>query len=121
MIKMQKSTMSVQKPKSYGQLNASYQERLKWYQSARWKITRRKFLEENPLCVKCLEEGIEQIANTVDHIDGHEYKTWKDNFWTGPFMALCSSHHSQKTTLEDMKNKPKRMTRAEKIEALNKL
>lgn len=119
MIKMQKTKLGIQKSKQYGQLNASYQERLKWYQTPRWKSLRKRFLEENPYCHKCLENGEYVEANTVDHIEGHNPKEWKKTFWIGPFMALCSSHHSEKTVKEDMSKRNKRMSQTEKLAALN--
>ena len=35
---------------------------------AKWQRERRKFLESNPFCVKCYEEGHITMATVVDHI-----------------------------------------------------
>ena len=114
-ITMQKSTLKIQRQKSLKNLNQSYITRLEWYQTSKWRRLRRIFLEKNPFCVECGEP-----ATVCDHIDGHNPKTWKDNFWTGPFQPMCGSCHSFKSVTFDMKNKPKRLTPAEKAELLNK-
>ena len=38
---------------------------------AKWQRERRKFLESNPFCVKCYEEGHITMATVVDHIKPH--------------------------------------------------
>jgi 5-methylcytosine-specific restriction protein A len=35
---------------------------------AKWQRERKKFLESNPFCVKCYEEGHITMATVVDHI-----------------------------------------------------
>ena len=35
---------------------------------AKWQRERRKFLESNPFCVQCYEEGHITMATVVDHI-----------------------------------------------------
>ena len=35
---------------------------------AKWQRERRKFLESNPFCVKCYEEGHITMATVVDHM-----------------------------------------------------
>lgn len=55
---------------------------------------RRRFLQENPLCVECSKEGRVTAATVPDHIqalvNGGE-DTW-DNL-----QALCDEHHRAKT------------------------
>ena len=38
---------------------------------SKWQRERRKFLESNPFCVKCYEEGHITMATVVDHIKPH--------------------------------------------------
>ena len=38
---------------------------------AKWQRERRKFLDSNPFCVKCYEEGHLTKATVVDHIKPH--------------------------------------------------
>jgi len=118
---MQKSTLKIQKGKQYTPLNQSYVKRDSFYNTARWRIARRKHLESHLVCVKCGKP-----ANTVDHSKMHHIgvdiygKTWEDYFWDPQyFVSYCNSCHSRKTCLEDMKNKPKRLTKAEKEEMMN--
>lgn len=110
-MRMQK-TIKVQNNKQYKSLNQSYIERLKWYKTKEWQQLRFAFLKSNPCCIKCGEN-----ATVVDHRDGHNPKTWKDTFFIGPFDSYCNSCHSRKTVLEDMKNKPKRMTIQERMKS----
>jgi len=125
-IDMQKSSVVNLKPKQLGQLNASYEERKRWYLTARWKAFRLDYLKENQHCVRCLKKGVIEPAVIVDHVKGHHIgldedgNTWKDTFWTGPFQGMCWSHHSQKTALEDQKKKPKRLTATERRKLLSK-
>ena len=114
-ITMQKSTLKIQGQKALKKLNQSYITRLEWYKTSKWKRLRRIFLENNNFCVDCGAP-----ATVCDHVDGHNPKTWKDTFWTGPFQPMCASCHSRKTALEDMK-KPKRLTATEKAKLLAQL
>lgn len=67
----------------------------------KWQKYRKNYLMENPLCVKCLEEGKTTPATQVDHIepvDGpHDQKFWDPE----NHQPLCASHHSWKTAKED--------------------
>ena len=54
------------------------------------------FLQENPLCVRHLARGLVEPATDKDHIrpvTGPEDPTFR----TGPFQALCSQCHRDKT------------------------
>lgn len=65
-----------------------------------WSRARKMFLNENPLCVHCQNEGRITAANEVDHIIPH--KKDYDLFWDeGNWQSLCKSCHSKKTTTED--------------------
>lgn len=117
-IKMQNIGIDEQKHIQLTPLNASYVERKKWYLSTRWQTFRLNFLKEHPLCDMCVQKGFFNDAAVVDHVDGHNIDTWKDTFWIGPFQGLCQSCHSKKTTTEDQKNKPQRMTAADRARIL---
>ncbi len=67
---------------------------------SRWYKARKVYLGEHPLCVKCLDEGRVTMANCIDHIQPHRGD--KRLFWdTSNWQALCTRHHSMKTTTED--------------------
>ena len=122
-IKMQKSPVKIKQGKRYANLNQSYLNRLELYNSAKWKAVRKGFLRGSPTCCRCGAP-----AEIVDHKKGHHIgkdkygKTWKDYFWeVDNFQSMCWSCHSRKTCLEDMKNKPKRMTAKDRVKQLKKL
>ena len=67
---------------------------------AKWQRERRKFLESNPFCVKCYEEGHITMATVVDHIKTHrgdQKLFWDRSNW----QPLCEHHHNVKTMTED--------------------
>ena len=67
---------------------------------ARWQKARKKFLETNPFCVKCFDEGILTKATVVDHIKPHRGDP--DLFWNvSNWQPLCEHHHNVKTMTED--------------------
>lgn len=62
----------------------------------RWRKVRKMYLNENPLCVECLNEGHITPATTVDHIEPH--KGDYNKFWDEDNMqSLCESCHNRKT------------------------
>ena len=66
---------------------------------AKWQRERRKFLESNPFCVKCYEEGHITMATVVDHIVPHrgdQKLFWDRSNW----QPLCEHHHNVKTMTE---------------------
>ena len=70
------------------------------YNTSRWKILRKQFLREHPLCEECKKNGVVKAATIVDHIKAHkgdEKLFWDQNNW----QALCKHHHDQKTVKED--------------------
>ena len=120
---MQKSPVKLNTGKQYTRVNQSYLDRLELYNSAKWKTVRKKFLIENPVCCRCGAP-----AEIVDHVKGHSIgkdihgKTWQDYFWDkSNYQSMCWSCHSRKTCLEDMQNKPKRMSSKDRTEQLKKL
>lgn len=67
---------------------------------AKWQRERRKFLDSNPFCVKCYEEGHLTKATVVDHIKPHrgdQKLFWDRSNW----QPLCEHHHNVKTMTED--------------------
>ena len=67
---------------------------------AKWQRERKKFLESNPFCVKCYEEGHITMATVVDHIKPHrgdQKLFWDRRNW----QPLCEHHHNVKTMTED--------------------
>jgi len=74
----------------------------KWYNSARWKATRRGYLAEHPLCADVYRKHGEIVVAAVelDHITPHKEDWtlfWSRDNWQG----LCKSCHSKKTSTED--------------------
>ncbi|NBT49984.1 MAG: HNH endonuclease [Marivivens sp.] len=66
----------------------------------RWHKARTGYLRDNPLCVRCEQEGELKPANVVDHIKPH--KGNQELFWdTSNWQSLCKLHHDRKTFHED--------------------
>ena len=70
-------------------------EREAFYRSKTWVSCRNTYIAEHLMCVQCNDEGVETLANVVDHIidwqgGGSKYD-W-DNL-----QSLCHSHHNRKT------------------------
>ncbi|MDX1489723.1 MAG: HNH endonuclease signature motif containing protein [Pseudohongiellaceae bacterium] len=66
----------------------------------RWQKERSLYLQANPLCVRCEDEGRVCAATDLDHIIPHKGDMslfWDKSNWQG----LCRSHHSSKTARED--------------------
>ena len=64
-----------------------------------WNKARKMFLNENPLCIECMREGVTRAGTEVDHIIPHHgnYELfWDQSNWE----SLCNHHHSQKTMTE---------------------
>jgi len=63
------------------------------YNNQRWRNLRKRFLDANPLCVKCKEMGFVTVATTVDHKKPH--KGNEKMFWDeSNLQGLCSHCHS---------------------------
>lgn len=70
------------------------------YNSSRWKVLRKQFLQEHPLCEECKRKGVIKPATIVDHVvahKGNEVLFWDQSNWQG----LCKHHHDQKTAKDD--------------------
>ncbi len=63
--------------------------------SAQWRKLREAVLNEQPLCVQCLEENRLTAATEVDHInnDSHDNRM-------GNLAGLCKPCHSRKSATE---------------------
>lgn len=65
----------------------------------KWQRYRLKFLEANPLCVMCQQQGRVTAANVVDHIVDHRGDAklfWDQKNW----QPLCKPCHSTKTAAD---------------------
>src|SRR5574338_1581098 len=71
----------------------------RWYSKEPWLTIRRVQLAQSPLCVDCLKEGIERLAQVVDHVEPHKGDWHK--FISGPFESLCKRHHDRRTALTE--------------------
>jgi hypothetical protein len=72
----------------------------KWYNSARWKITRAAQLRAEPFCRMCTRRGrLGVTASVADHVvppKGDWYL-----FWNGELQSLCKTDHSQMKQQEE--------------------
>jgi len=67
---------------------------------AAWQRARNAWLDEHPLCVRCLEIDRTTTGSVVDHIIPHRGDY--DLFWDrSNWQTLCETHHNQKTATED--------------------
>jgi 5-methylcytosine-specific restriction enzyme A len=74
------------------------------YGRARWKREKSVHLDENPLCVDCLKDGVYSGGSTrrpnhVDHIVPHrgdDTLFWDRTNW----QTLCQRHHAIKSARE---------------------
>ena len=65
----------------------------------KWQRYRLKFLERNPLCVLCREQGRVTAANVVDHIKDHRGDS--KLFWAADnHRSLCTACHNRKTAAD---------------------
>jgi len=68
----------------------------KIYDTQRWRKLSKRLRQENPLCVLCLEKGINSITTCVDHII--ELKdTTKHAYDITNLQCICDSCHQKKT------------------------
>lgn len=69
------------------------------YANERWRSSRLRFLEQNPLCVLCAKRERVEPATVVDHVRPHRGD--EQLFWdTGNWQALCKPCHDLKTASE---------------------
>ncbi|MDN7145346.1 HNH endonuclease [Liquorilactobacillus mali] len=91
----------------YNSDESKYQQ---FYKSTAWRRLSRRFLENNPICVKCYEDGVIRKADVVDHVQ--EVKdNWSRRLDESNLQALCNSHHNTKTRNERKKREQKSLKR----------
>ena len=66
-----------------------------------WTKLRNAFIQENPLCVECLKEGVTNPENIeIDHIEPISGVNDPRRLDWSNLQALCRSHHKRKTDRE---------------------
>ncbi|VDH11635.1 Prophage Lp3 protein 12 [Lactiplantibacillus plantarum] len=69
-----------------------------FYKSSAWRKLSRRFLESNPVCVQCYQDGVIRKADVVDHVI--EIKDdWSRRLDESNLQPLCYRHHNRKTGL----------------------
>ena len=74
------------------------QHETNFYHTKAWRMTRKFYIKDNPLCEQCKRKGITTAAQMVDHIKpirlgGHMY----DN---SNLSSLCNKCHAKKSAIE---------------------
>ncbi len=69
------------------------------YKTARWAAIRQVVLADQPLCVRCLAEGVVEPATVVNHVHRHGGDEIK--FFAGPFEGICKPHHDRDVQREE--------------------
>jgi hypothetical protein len=86
-----------------GRVDPNAQERHQLYNSRAWRALRKQQLIDHPLCRVCLQAGIMNPAQVVDHVLGHHRADWRDRFMDqSRLQSLCLSCHSSKTRDEQL-------------------
>lgn len=79
-----------------------------FYQSKEWRKCRNDFIQDNPLCNECKQEGRTVAGREVDHIKpinpSNAYDT-KGGYYGEPLdpanlQTLCTMHHARKSGKE---------------------
>jgi 5-methylcytosine-specific restriction protein A len=69
-----------------------------FYRSPEWRALRKAYIQANPCCEVCRENGREVVATTVDHRvpirQGGASLEWSN------LQAMCTSCHSRKSARE---------------------
>ena len=66
--------------------------------NARWRRSRKRYLQDNPLCVLHLSKGRTVPATVVDHIEPHKGNDelfWDKSNWQS-VCDLCHNNHKQR-------------------------
>lgn len=71
----------------------------KFYNSRKWRNLRAQFLQGNPVCVRCQEEGRAVAATVADHIIPIRKggQPWSES----NLQPLCAKHHNIKSASDD--------------------
>ncbi|WP_246332961.1 hypothetical protein [Aureimonas mangrovi] len=56
-------------------------------------------LADEPLCARCLAEGVVEPSTVVNHVERHHGDAAK--FFAGPFEAICKPHHDRDVQREE--------------------
>lgn len=91
---------TIYKPKRNRPNEGKRKERMKVYNSARWRELRRIKLADNPICELCEAEGRTTLATDVHHkqsfMDFLDPETRKVMAYSyGNLMSLCDECHSR--------------------------
>lgn len=70
----------------------------KFYQSKQWRKVRKLYVQQNPLCVHCLDRGLTTAVQEVDHIKPLRLGGAKFDFEN--LQSLCKSCHARKSGKE---------------------
>lgn len=77
----------------YGEHEGRYQH---FYKSSQWRKLSRRFLENNPICVQCYQEGVIRKADVVDHVVELR-DDWSRRLDESNLQPLCYRHHNIKS------------------------
>lgn len=69
------------------------------YWTARWKAKRAEQLSREPLCCRCLVEGMVTPATIANHAVRHNGDP--ELFWSIPLESVCKSHHDREIQAEE--------------------
>ena len=70
-----------------------------WYGTARWQRRRAEQLRYQPLCERCLAQGLTVRATVANHRIAH--KGDPVLFWEGELESVCKSHHDRDIQREE--------------------
>lgn len=80
--------------------------RSRLYNTARWKRVRRRHLQDNPLCVECMNNGRGPIAASV--VDHRRRVNDGADFWDASnYQSMCKPCHDRKRGRESHEHKPR--------------
>jgi 5-methylcytosine-specific restriction protein A len=74
----------------------------RFYQSRQWQRLRLYILAEQPLCVECMKQNVNEPATVVDHIDSLTDR-WDLRLESTNMAGLCSRHHNIKSAREQQR------------------
>jgi 5-methylcytosine-specific restriction enzyme A len=72
-----------------------------WHKKQRWRNRSAMQLQDHPLCVMCLDQGIVMPATVADHFIPHRGDP--QLFWFGCLQSLCWPHHNGTKQQEEKK------------------
>lgn len=91
-IKIKRSWVKESKPFERAVDNSHF------YNSRAWRNKRKKFLNSNPLCVKCNANDVVTVATVVDHVKS--IATGGEKFDDNNLQSLCKYCHNSKSSSE---------------------